>query len=269
MSGGLLKRALRESWPATALLGLALFLVEVALAFALPVLERLFAAQLLRLTAIQNAVQALLGVDVSGGAGPELFASIAWVHPVVLALLWAHAAMHCTRVPAGEVDHGTIDVLLGLPVSRWRIYVDESLVWALSGLALTAIAVAGNVCGGLAGGATPDVRRLIIVGANLFCLYLTVGGFSWLVSALSDRRGRAIGSVFGVLLGFFLLNYLGQFWSLAARFLFLTPLEYFRPLTILRDGAWPAGDMCVLAGAGALFWLAGGAIFARRDLMTT
>jgi hypothetical protein len=85
---------------------------------------------------------------------------------------------------------------------------------------------------------------------------------------MSDRRGRAITAGFVVLLALFLLNYLAEFWQPLAKFQFLNPLHYHRPMMALETGVWPLKDMCTLLLAGALMWLAGGVIFARRDLCT-
>ena len=204
--------------------------------------------------------------------GPELFESIGWVHPVVLAITWAHAIICCTRVPAGEVDRGTIDVLLGLPVSRWNLFISETIAWLISGMILLLFGAAGNAIGhGLLPDEYfhPDLSRILIVLVNLFSLYAAVGAIAWLLSALSDRRGKAMGVVFAIVLGSFLLNYLAQFWEPAERLSFLGLLQYYKPLFILRDGTWPTHDLAVLIGLTVVLWTIAGIAFARRDLSTT
>jgi hypothetical protein len=74
--------------------------------------------------------------------------------------------------------------------------------------------------------------------------------------------------VFVIVVASFLLNYLAQFWEPAQKFAPLGMLRYYRPLFIFRDGAWPWRDIVILLGAGALLWITGGIIFARRDLST-
>jgi len=270
MNRGLLIRAFRESWPTTLLLGLVLMGVEAALAFVLPKFGAQMSEQWLQMDFARGIIQAMLGTEIGDRLGPQMFQSIAWVHPVALALTWAHALVCCTRVPAGEVDRGTADVLLGLPVSRWEVFISETVVWLLCGAAILTAALVGNLLGaqGVPPEHRPQLSRLFIVLANLFCLYATVGGLAWLVSALSDRRGRAMTIVFLVLLSLFLLNYLAQFWHPLERIAFLSPLHYHRPVTVLGTGAWPWKDMGVLLASGGVMWLAGGAVFSRRDLCT-
>ena len=187
-----------------------------------------------------------------------------------LTLLVAHAIVFCTRMPAGEVDRGTIDVLLSLPVSRTRVYLCESVVWLASGVLVVAFGVLGHVVGGRYTG--PDTVRtaseLVIINVNLYCLYAAVGGMACLVSALSDRRGRAIGIVFGIVLASFLLNFLAPFSDRVAKVSFMSVLNYYKPVFILRDAAWPVSDVLVLSAAAGAFWLAGAVILARRDICT-
>src|SRR5580765_3896870 len=176
MNRGLILRALRELWPMTLLLGLVLMGVEAALAFVLPKFGAQMTQEWLQMDFARGIMQAMLGTEIADRIGTQMFEAMAWVHPVALALTWAHAIVSCTRVPAGEVDRGTADVLLGLPVSRWEVFFSESLVWLGCGAALLAAALAGNLLGGLGAPSAerPDLKYLAIVLVNLFCLYVAV-----------------------------------------------------------------------------------------------
>jgi ABC-type transport system involved in multi-copper enzyme maturation permease subunit len=268
---GLLLKSMRETAVATAILSAALLAIETILAAILPTLWNEFSGMLLQLEFFQTIIKALLGTDIGDVLGPEAIMAIAWVHPVVLAIIWTHAIVLCTRVPVGEVDRGTIDVLFGLPVSRWRVYLSETAVLAASGVFLIAVGLLGYRLGSLlsGSGSAPPLRPLMAVTANFYCLYLAVGGLACLVSAVSDRRGRAIAVVFAILLASFLLNFLAQFWRPAEIVSFLSLLSYHKPLVVMRgEGGWPLVDMAALFGFAAATWLAGGIWFARRDICT-
>jgi ABC-2 type transport system permease protein len=271
MNRGLLQKSWRETWPPTVLFGGALFAIQAILAFALPKLQSQLSAQMASTPFFRNLIGAMIGADVSGDLGPEMFAAIPWVHPVVLALVWAHAIVLCTRVPAGEVDRGTIDVLLALPVSRWNVFVTESLVWLGAALSVVAAALLGNACATRLGGSTLDisVSRFLPVAASLFGVTTSVGAFAWLASCLSDRRGQALAVALLAVLASFLLNYLAPFWAPAHRIAWLSVLRYHQPLRVLQSGQWPWADLGVLLGAAAVMWVVAGTVFARRDLTTT
>lgn len=272
MNLGVVRKAWVELRGITLLLALLLAAAEAILAYVLPTYQRgVIGSVLTQSPMAQNFLRALLGSDAPIGAGPELFMSLPWTHPVVLALVWAHAVMCCTRSPAGEIERGTIDLLLGLPVSRWGVYCSESFAWLSATAAIMAMTLIANRLG--VAFAPPELeaplRSAGVVVVNLLALAFAVGGFSCFVSALSDRRGRAVTIVFVTLLASFLINFLSQLWKPAASVDWLSLLAYYRPIFILRDGDWPVRDIAALLGVGAAFWTAGGVVFARRNIATS
>jgi ABC-2 type transport system permease protein len=270
MNWGLIVKAALELWPATLLCGGLLLGVEAVLAYVLPTFQSQFSNGMLQIGFVQTLVGAMLGVDASESLGPQAFMAFPWVHPVVLSLIWAHAMITCTRMPVGEIDRGTIDLTLTLPVARWTVLRSETVVWMVAGTVLLGLGFAGYLLGRsfVAADARPDVGRTVIVLANCWCLYLAVGGLAWCVSASFDRRGPALALVFLLLLASFLLNFLGPFWSAAKRISFLGLLDYYRPMVILRDGTVPWTNMAVLLAVFVVLWIAAGVIFNRRDICT-
>jgi ABC-2 type transport system permease protein len=270
MNPGLIRKAARELWGTTLVFGLAMLGICALLGFALPRFQKQVFERLAQMPLLQEVRSAMLGADVGNATGPEVPFGIGWSHPVLLAIFWAHAIICCTRVPAGEVDKGTIDVLLGLPVSRWQVYVSETAVWLGSAAIVLVLALVGNLIGMRFAPAEmrPDLSRLLIVIANLFALYAAVGAFAWLMSSLSDRRGRAVTVVLIAVVASFFVNYLALLWPAAKQVQFLSILNYYRPVFPLRDGAWPVADLAKLGIIAAGLWLAGGIVFSRRDLST-
>ncbi len=270
MNRGLLIKSLREAWIATVLFSLALMVLEAIFAYVLPTFADQFSTVLLQLEFVQRMVQALLGTDIGTQITPDVFSSIAWAHPVVLTIVWAHAIIFCTRVPAGEIDRGTIDLLFGLPVSRWRIYRCESAVFLVTGLIVISMGLLGNALGSLSQepDSRPDLSRSAVIVVNLLALYMAVGGLAFLVSSLANHRGRAVGVVFAILLASFLLNFLAQLWQPAEKLSFLSVLNYYQPLVVLRQEGWPTMDLAVLTGLAVTLWIIGGLCFARRDICT-
>jgi hypothetical protein len=268
---GVLLKILRETWLGTLLFALGLLLVEILLNLILPQVLGQMDAVIGRMPFVRDLMGALLGVDIEGEITAQLMHAFVWVHPTVLTLLWANETMFGTRFPAAEVDRGTIDVLLGLPVSRRAIYVCETIGWLTSGLAMLGAGAVGYLLGSqaLAAEMRPDFARVLLVLFNLFCLYVAVGGFTFFVSSLSERRGRAVIVVFSTVVASFLMNFLARFWSPAEPFGFLSVLEYYQPATILKTGSLVTADIATLLAVGGVFWVAGLEISARRSLCTT
>jgi ABC-type Na+ efflux pump permease subunit len=252
-------------------LSLFLALAEGLLTFVLTSRQAQFAQRIADLPMLQGFLKGLLGVEMAESIGPGMLAAVAWVHPVILAITWAHAIIIATRVPAGEIERGTIDVLLGLPISRRELFITETFACMSAGLVLMLAAAAGHAIGGRF--LDPSLRlepaRVAIIVVNLYAVYLTVGAMAMLLSALSDRRGRAMSIAFGLVVGSFLINALAQAWKPAEHLSFLSLLSYHRPLRVMRTGDWPVGDLLRLGGAAVLMWLGAGVVLARRDITTT
>ncbi len=270
MNRGLLIKSIREVWLTTALVGLALAGFEALLAYIIPTFYEDLTSQLANVKFVQDMLKVLLGSEIDGAIGRYAMTSIPWVHPIVMALVWAHSIILCTRLPAEEVDRGTIGILLALPISRTRVYVCDSVVCVAAGFLVVMMGLVGSLIGAhrVAPELRSDLGSLVIIVVHLYCLYLAVGGMTCLVSSLSNHRGRAVGVAFAIVLLSFLLNFLAQFWSPAKSVSFLSVLNYYQPLRVLRSSTWPITDMLVLSVTGAVFWLAGAIVFARRDICT-
>lgn len=220
---------------------------------------------------IRPLLTALLGVDPGNQASAQISQAFLWVHPTVLSLIWAHEVMYCSRVPAGEVDRGTADFLLCLPLSRWEIFWAETVGWLVSGTCIILSGYAGHLLISLT--IQPDMRLSVLksmtVIVNLSAVYLAIGSFSFFVSTMSNRRGRAIGIVFTVLLASFLLNFLAQFQDWA-KFIspWLSVMAYYRPAIIIQSGEFPWFDIAVLVFISGLIWLASGFVFHYRSICT-
>ena len=130
---GVLRKILHETLLGMFLFSLALLLVEVLLNLVLPSILEDMDEMMARMPFMRDFVAALLGIDIEGEITARLMQAFVWVHPTVLTLLWANETMFCTRFPAGEIDRGTIDVLLAFPLSRRRIYLCETIVFVFGG----------------------------------------------------------------------------------------------------------------------------------------
>ena len=268
---GIIYKSLRESWAPTLLIGIGFAIVAIIFNLIIPNLQKQILSIWDSLPFVRKFISALMGVPINPETSAHVFLTIIWTHPIVLALLWAHEIIHCTRFPAAEIDRGTIDMTLALPVSRAAAYVGESLVWLATGLAVILIGLIGNTIGSQfvdAKSRTPSAELAMIV-ANLVCLYVAVGGVAMLVSAASSRRGRAIGIVFALVLGSFLWTFVGPFWKPAEASSFLSVLDYYRPAQIVLYGRLGWRDPAVLLGVGAGAWGLGMVVLCRRDIATT
>ncbi len=265
---GLVQRALREVSGATALLAGLTAGVSYLMGFAFPRIQERILERGGPTAAMMRFRAAFLGEESAAALPAQIAAGIQWSHPVLLALVFAQIIVVCTRVPAGETERGTIDVLLGLPVSRWQIYVSETLVFLLTSLVMLLAAAGGAYL------ARASVNPQVLapwegvqrVLCNLACLQVAMIGVVCLFSTLSERRGRAVLAAVTVVLVWIIGEFLGGLWEPAERFEWLSALHYYKPLAVLRAGELPTINMLVLLIAGVVAWVAGGIILSRRAL---
>jgi len=267
---GLLRKIYWEvRWPVLYFsLGLAaiMWLLTALLPKVLGDVHRVFA----KIPFVKPLITALLGMDPGDEFTAGMMQAFLWVHPTVLSLVWAHELMYCTRMPAAEIDRGSVDFLLGLPVSRWKLYLSEAIGWVVSGTGILLVGFSGHLLASssLQPQMRPSAFAVFGILCNLMAVYLAVGGLAFLVSSNSDRRGRAIGIMFAILLASFLLNFLAQFWDPAKNVSFLSIMEYYRPALIIKSGAFPWGDVLTLVAIALTTWTTGGLIFKSRSICT-
>ena len=266
MNSGIARKCLREAWVPTVICTLGFFLFQILLTRVMSTMDAQFTEQILRLGFVRVILQALLGAEIAE-LGPTALRAFAWIHPVILTLAWAHALTLCSRLPAGELDQGTADVLLTLPVSRPGLFFTDLAVWIGS----LVVVLGGGAIGHVVGMRTlpepleVDYGATFRVVVNLFVLVVCVGTFTRVTATFASRRGRALGvSISLVLLSFF-WNFVCQFWPTVSDYAWLSVLEYYQPMRIFSDGAWPLRDLGILGALAMVF--AGLALgrFVRRD----
>lgn len=223
-----------------------------------------------RFAFLRKVFEAGFGIQVDGEVSINILFAVCFTHAVVLALSWAAMISISTRVTVGEIEKGTADLLLTLPVTRSEVYVSTSLVWMLAAALLSVCPVVGVWIGSRIF-ETPEsvvVIRYFRPALNFLCLLLAVGGISSVVACSLDRRGRAIAIVVAAVLSSAVLNFIEPFIEAIRPLRFLGLLNYFRPVDVFRAGTWPWMSMGVLLIIAATCWLAGLIVFSRREIPT-
>ncbi len=272
LNRGLLSKAVYETRGSVIGFGLGLAIAMGALTAVLPQFQDNLNHLLESMPFMRTILTSMLGMNIENEITGQMLQTFVWVHPVILSLVWAAAIVWCTRVPVGEIDRGTIDVLLGWPVSRWMITCSETCVIMINGLVIILFGTAGHLVVTYFMTQQNDPPGLLItlrIIINLYVLYLAVGGIAWCCSCTMERRGRAMGVSFAIVMLSFLLNFLAQFWPLAQPFAWLSVLKYYQPAQVVRDELWPIQNILILSAVAIGSWLVGAIIFSRRAIHTT
>jgi ABC-type transport system involved in multi-copper enzyme maturation permease subunit len=271
---GLVHRAWREIVWTSVVFAMVVASISGLLAYALPRIQARFQQRQFVPPGLKQFRDALFGFDSTSAGISEIAFAIALSHPIVLALLSAHAIMVCTRVPAAEVERGTIDVLFALPVSRWSIFVSETAAWLFSALLVVGGVFVGSYVGAqfILPEYRPDWSKLAMVLVNLALVYGLIGCAGLLAATITNRRVWAVLSVLILTVASLLVNFLHTLdpaLEFTKEIAFLSFLDYYRPIRTLMEGSWPVRDMAILGGAIVTLWTVAGVWLSRRDITTT
>jgi ABC-2 type transport system permease protein len=184
----------------------------------------------------------------------------AWV--ILLANYYAYAA---ASTVAAEIERGTADVVLSLPISRTRLVVGKYLALVPSVVLLNAITFLGVYAGVLFVGETVDVLDLFAVHAYSIVYLLACAGIGLLASVAVGSIRRAQTVAVGAVFGSFLLDSL-TFDTDYERLGGVSPSRYFDPGEILAEGEIAWGDLAVLVVVVAVLVVLSAEYFERRDL---
>lgn len=189
-------------------------------------------------------------------------------HPVFLVAISAFMIGTSSRVVAGEVERGTILLLLARPLVRWHFLLGKTGAILLGLSVILVLSWAGTWTGVLIiGEAEPvDGAVLLRVMFNALALGLAIGGYTTLVSSVSSDGGQTTGQAAGITVVMFFIDYLAILWSPAS---FLRPLSifhYYSPADIPDVGGTPWLDLGVLFGVAAITYAAAFILFQRRDI---
>ncbi|MBI4718281.1 MAG: hypothetical protein HY763_10785 [Planctomycetes bacterium] len=269
MNRGLALKVLRETWMGTVLFCASLAAVELLLTYVLLSFFR-DAPAILQFRVLQDVLKGMLGTEVGPTLGPEAIAAITWLHPLVLGLVWTQAVTFFTRLPAAEVERGTIDVLLSLPVSRTTAYLTTSLVGLGGGACFLAAGTVGHLAAFrfFAGDSAMPAPQVVVVALNFYAQYVAVAGLAALASACASYRARALTPALAYVAASFLHGYVARLWAPAQVLSPVNVMNYYQPLAVFMEKTWPVRDMVVLLAIGAAAWAVGGLVFARRDIRT-
>ena len=184
--------------------------------------------------------------------------SLAYQELIVIMCVAVWSIARGSDVVSGEINRGTMEMLLAQPFSRGKILATQSFV-ALSGCALLSLSAWGGTCAGVLTTAVKepvatklqlpfyvpgvgtevtlplpttktvripmrqrvDMRLFFPATVNLFCLGVMITGLSTLMSSWDRYRWRTIGLVSGILIAQLILKIAGM------------ALEELHPLTYL------------------------------------
>lgn len=197
-------------------------------------------------------VQALIGGDNVQLNQLSHILAIGYVHPLVQIMLCIWAIGRAAGTIAGEIDRGTMELLLGQPIPRWRIIFCHFVVDWLTIPALCLCMWGGALVGcwvmdWLSTRPMWDAQVYLIqmpaASLQVAALLFAVSGYTTWLSASGRIRNRVMGISVVITLLQFLVNVIGQIWADVSMFRPFTVFYYYNPQAIITSMEWYGNPM--------------------------
>jgi len=188
-------------------------------------------------------------------------------HPVYLVALLAFTIAASSGAMAREIDRGTIFLLLSRSVARHTLVLAKSEAMAAGLVGLVAVGFLGSWSGVMIYGlGEADLGGLALVQVNAALLVMAVGGYSFLISALSNEGGRVVSVATGLTVTFFFLDYLAALWAPMSFVGPISVFHYYDPVTVAVSASLRVLDVAALAVVATAGFGASIVVFQRRDI---
>lgn len=164
---------------------------------------------------------------------PLSYISLSWRHPLVIIMLSFFVISRASSSVAGEREGGYGDLLFTKPIPRWMILGQHVGVTILAIWVISLLKVFGTLFFSSQRGILLEEKLVFQLGLLSFSLYTLVATYSYLFSVLTPVKAKATALATGTTLFFFTLEFMGEFWELAASLESISIFYYYQPFSIL------------------------------------
>ena len=252
--------------PAWFLIALMIFLFQLAVCGIVHDNERV-KAMLQYIDMLPSFIKAFIGGDALQYGNIAGLIAIGYQEPFVLLLYMLFAVGVPTALLAGEVQRGTMELILSRQTTKTHVYTCAGLITVVGMYALVIVMFLGTVVSTNLYDFEQEVPlySFFKLAINGGILASAVGGIA-LLAAACFRRGMAVSLTVAFLVVNYFIMIITQWWP---RMKWLDPVTIFNYVDggkILSEPGWPMGDMCVLISLLVVSTVLGGVVWWRRDL---
>ena len=265
MPWSVFNETLRRSWRGMMYWGFGLGLLGVVMMIIIPNIG--FLKQFENLLKTMPAIVKALGMDDAAQmATPEGFISAGYFGRVLL-ILAVYAVLAGLNVTANEEDQGIMDVLLSLPLPRWRVIVEKFTAYTLMSIVIVLMGFTGLYLGGVASAVHVDTGKLIVSSINVLpSLWLMLALMMFAGVFFRSKTQATAVSAF-VIIGSYVVDFVGSAASESpiARLRAISFFAYYDNAHIMQTGL-NAGSAMLLLSLTLILVAASVWCFQRRDI---
>lgn len=213
-------------------------------------------------------VRAMFGEDFISMLTVEGAAAFGFNHPMVLVILSIAAITIPSRHIAGEVETGTLELVLSLPIKRIKLLLN---LW-ISAAVFLFIIIFFALCSSLLSIhifhqlTTELFVKMLKISSNLWMLFMFIMSLSMLLSSFGKEGNKVAIRVAGITLIFYVLHFLSSMWETIR---FTKPFnffEYYQPEDLMVGYRSFSLHAVVLSSAILVFLIVSLYQFNRRDV---
>lgn len=212
-------------------------------------------------------VNALGLEEASQLAEPEGFLSFAafMYGSIIMAVF---AVMAGLNIIANDEDSGEMNVMLALPIPRWRIIVEKFLAYIIVIVGITLMLYLGIWIGSMITPVEINMGKMFTGSVNLIPAGISIMGITVFVTSLFANKMISTGIAAAFVMGSYVLNVAGevvQEGTLGDTLSGFSIWHYFETQAVVFNGINPA-NVVLLVGIGIVGMFAATFFFERRDV---
>lgn len=194
--------------------------------------------------------------------------AVSYNHPLTKLMLGVFAVGLTANAVAGELERGTLDLLLARPLRRYKLLLGSGLALLLAAFLIGGCMLLGTAVGASIGGISGEVEwgNFGCLALNTVALVLAMSGLGYLFSALARRGSQAAGWTGGLLVGMFFLDWFATMWDKVKPLTPLSLFHYYQPSQIIGGSPNWWVNISVLLALAVIVFVAAMITFERRDL---
>ncbi len=166
----------------------------------------------------------------------------------------------------GEIEKGTMELLLSQPVTRRSVVLERYLFFLLALAALVIATLIPVVLGAPIAGGHVSIAGVAALSLQAFLFFAAVGSYSVFFAAISSTRSRAIFASVAVAIVSYALDVLAKLNNFVSNFHFLSLFYYYDPFRYLHSASYAWGDLTVLTAISVFSLTAAVLWFNHRDI---
>jgi len=265
MPWSILNETFRGGWRGMIGWGMGLGLLGLVIMIIIPNIGMLKQFENL-MTTMPAVVKALGMDDAAQMATPEGFISAGYFGRVLL-IMAVYAVLAGLNVSANEEDAGIMDMVLSLPVARWRIILEKYAAYALMSIVIVMMGFLGLYLGGITSAIQVDAGKVFISSINMLPSIWLMLAFTMWAGTFFRRKNQATAVAAFFIVGSYIVDFAGSAASESpiARLRAVSFFAYYDNAHVMQTGL-NGGYMVLLLGITVILVAASVWCFQRRDI---